>query len=104
MIDAKGLQQGYGIVSALKAVIDEQDIHARRQFEQLFDLMVVDGAPRNQIGDALRQMRMSLLIGQTARKDGEVRFDPLRKVALYIIVADIDAVIQQSMELLSAAI
>ena len=104
MIDAEGLQQGYGIIGALEAVIDKQDIHACRQFEQLFDLMVVDGAPRNQIGDALRQMRMGFLIGQTARKNGEVRFDPLRKVALYIIVADIDAVIQQSMELFSEEI
>ena len=104
MIDAKGLQQGYGIVSTLEAVIDEQDIRTGRQFEQLVDLMIVDGAPRNQIGDALRQMRMGFLIGQTARKTSEVRLDPWRKVALYIIVADIDAIIQQPMELLTATI
>ena len=96
MIDAECLQQRYGVIGTLDTVIDEQDVRAGRKFEQLIDLMVVDGTPRNYIGQAILQMCMGLLIGKAARKDGEIRLDPLGQIALCIIVADVDAISQQS--------
>ena len=66
--------------------------------------MVVDGTPGNHIGHAIRQMHMGLLIGKAARKDGKVRFNPVGQVALYIIVADVDAISQQSVQLVTTEV
>ena len=37
-------------------------------------------------------MRMGLLIGKAARKNGKIRLDQLGQIALCIIVADVDAI------------